>query len=187
MPAKTPTGEKERRPTLTRTQLTVFAAIVAGWLAVTLIGFTVTRITFARAVRELLAVHFVQGPLGLGEAAAILAENSKVAAVVAVPIVAALLTRRLGAISRMFWTFDVLLCAWATLTAALSGVLLGAYGSLQLRAFMPFAPVEVSAWMLLSAVYVCARRRQLAWREMLAGLLLVEVLLALAALLEALL
>jgi hypothetical protein len=187
VPAKTPTGNKQRRPTLTRTHLIVFAAIVAAWLAVTLIGFAVTRITLAHAVRELLAVHFVQGPLGLGEAASILAENSKVAAVVAVPIVVALLTRRLTPASRMFWTFDVLLCAWATFTAALSGVLLGAYGSVQLRAFMPFAPVEVTAWMLLSAVYVCARRRQLAWREMLAGLVLVEVLLAVAALLEALL
>ena len=187
MPVKTHTGEKQRHPTLPRTHLIVFAATVAAWLAVTVIGFAVTKITLAHAVRELLAVHFVQGRLGLGEAASILAENSKLAAVVAMPIVVALLSRRLAGASRMFWTFDVLLCAWATLTASLSGVLLGAYGSVQLRAFMPFAPVEVTAWMLLSTVYVCARRQQLAWREMLAGLLLVEMLLAVAALLEALL
>jgi len=64
-------------------------------------------------------------------------------------------------------------------------VALGAYGSAQLGAFLPDGPVEVTAWALLLALYINARRGHDEWRQTLWGLVSVEVLLALAAILEA--
>ncbi len=69
-------------------------------------------------------------------------------------------------------------------SAALAGVLTGAYGLAQIRAFLPQGPVELTAWALLIALYVQVRRQRVgAWRAV-CQLALILLILAAAAVLE---
>ncbi len=178
--------------TLARRNAPVLAAVLGGWLVVALACWVVTQAGFAPGARRLLAVHLVERFADPpGEALGIWLNNSKITAGVAVCIAFVALARwilpagRAGAERIPMWFADAILAVWAVAQAALAGVLIGAYGSAQLRAFLPDGPVEVTAWALLGALYVNARRGRNGWRGTVWGLVAVEVLLALAAILEA--
>lgn len=159
---------------------TAAAAVMAG-----LIGYyaLLTHLAFAAQARKLLAVHFTAIPARPSVAAGIWIHNSHLVVGVAVCL---LLTALAGNAKRRAFRFaDVLLIVWAVSVALIAGVLLGAYGSVQARAFWPFAPVEIGAWAMLLAVYASARLGRHSWRGTVRGLLTVEMLLAVAAFLEA--
>jgi hypothetical protein len=169
--------------TVLRRNAPVLTIVLGCWLAVTIACAAVTRAALAASMRRLLAVHFVrrlEDPAG--EALWIWLHNSKLTLGVMVAIAVVALVR--GVVPLLVWFFDVCLLLWAVVQAALAGVLLGAYGSPQLRAFLPDGPVEVTGWALLLALYINARRGA-GWRQTALGLVWVQALLALAAILEA--
>lgn len=178
--------------TVARANSRVLVAVLACWTGVTLACAAVTRIAFAAGARRLLKVHFLWAfSEPLSEALAIWLRNSETAVGVGACIALILLAGRLvpvglhGLERLPFWIADVYLSLTMLRACVLAGVLLGAYGSAQLRAFLPDGPVEVLAWGLLITVYISARRGRSGWRELAHGLLTVEVLLAIAGVLEA--
>ncbi|MGA2163710.1 MAG: hypothetical protein ABSH36_04500 [Solirubrobacteraceae bacterium] len=177
--------------TALRRQAPVWAVVLGGWLTVTVACQAVTRVAFASSARRLLAVHFInhfKDPASV--AFGIWLNNSKMTAGVAACIALVALTRWIAPAGRRgveripVWVMDVILGVWAVWTAVLAGVLLGAYGSLQLHAFLPDGPAEIVAWALLLALYINARRGRNGCRATVCGLAAVEGLLALAAVLE---
>lgn len=171
----------------------VLAWVLGGWCAVAVACAAATSGWFAPAARRLLKVHFIVSfHHPLGEAASIWLTNSLATAGTAGCLVLILLAQRLAppphGVERIpWWVCDALLAVTAARTAVLAGVLIGAYGTVQLRAFLPDGPVEVLGWALLTCVYIQVRRRRIGLRGSAIGLLAVEGLLAIAALLEALL
>jgi hypothetical protein len=169
----------------------LLGSVLLAWLGIAGVCAGVTGELFAGGARRLLKVHFVSSfAHPLGEAVAIWLTNSQATAGTAGCIGLVLLAQRLAPAARgleriPWWVCDLLLAATAARTAVLAGVLLGAYGTAQLRAFWPDGPVEVLAWAVLCSVYIQARRRRFGWRESASGLFVVELLLGIAALLEA--
>lgn len=165
--------------------------VLLGWLTLAGVCAAATGQWFASGARRLLKVHFVFAfAHPFGEAVAIWLTNSRATLGTAGCIALILLAQRLAPAARgveriPLWVCDLLLAATAARTAVLAGVLLGAYGGAQLRALWPDGPVEVLAWAVLCCVYIQARRRRFGWRDCARGLLVVELLLAGAALLEA--
>jgi hypothetical protein len=164
--------------------------VLAGILALGAYYALLTRLAFAEQARRLLAVHFARIPDRASEALAIWLHNSRLVLGVTVWTAFTSMVRAVATDSRPsktpipVWVGDVLLGLWAFTIVLLTGVLLGAYGAAQAKAFWPYALVEIGAWALLIAVYVDARRRRAgAWRVLM-GLATVELLLALAAVLE---
>jgi hypothetical protein len=151
----------------------------------------VTRLYFAAAARGLLAVHFSAPDRTLGEAAAIFTHNARImlATVGLAYYAARVRERQIVEEHPVAWlgarVIDGVLLAGAASQVILAGVLLGAYGSQQVRAFMPYAPVEIVAWLVILALYLRARRRQIQQREATIALACGLLLLALAAALEA--
>jgi hypothetical protein len=163
----------------------LFTATAAGMAG--LIGYyaLLTHLAFAAQARRLLAVHFTTIPPRPSAAAGIWLHNSHLVLGVAVCLFVTGLAGNGKGRRRGFRFSDVLLSVWAVGVALIAGVLLGAYGSVQARAFWPYAPVEIAAWAMLLAVYVGARLGRYGWRRTLRGLFTVELLLAVAAFLEA--
>jgi hypothetical protein len=162
---------------------TAVFAVAAGCM-VGLIGYyaLLTHLAFAAQARRLLAVHFATIPARPSIAAGIWLHNSHLVIGVAVCL---FVTGLAGSRKGGFRVADLLLTVWALSVALIVGVLLGAYGSVQARAFWPYAPVEIAAWAMLLAVYASARLGRPGWRRTVRGLLTVELLLAVAAFLEA--
>jgi hypothetical protein len=152
-----------------------------------LIGYyaLLTYLAFAAQARRLLAVHFTTIPARPSAAVGIWLHNSHLVLGVAVCLLVTGLAGSAKGGRRAFRFADVLLTVWAVGVALTAGVLLGAYGSAQARAFWPYAPVEIAAWAMLLAVYASARLGRHGWRRTVRGLLTVELLLAVAAFLEA--
>jgi hypothetical protein len=152
----------------------------------------VTRFVFAEQARRLLSVHFAVIADQPAEALTIWLDNSRLV----LGVTAWMILTTGGLPSRtvkpgdrtvpgvVLWVGDVLLGLWIVVTVLLAGVLLGAYGAVQARAFWPYAPVEICAWVLLIATYLDTRRRRGGMRRVAACLVIVEGLLAIAAVLE---
>ncbi|HXA54913.1 MAG TPA: hypothetical protein VNV37_08575, partial [Solirubrobacteraceae bacterium] len=124
--------------------------------SVLMLGFYYTLLThlaFAVQARRLLAVHFATIPDEPGQALAIWLHNSRLVLGIAVWMSTVAADGRLARTSIPLWVGDVLLGVWAWGTVLAAGVLLGAYGATQAKAFWPFAPVEITAWALLLALY----------------------------------
>jgi hypothetical protein len=161
----------------------VLAATMGG-----LIGYyaLVTHLAFAAQARGVLAVHFRTVPAKPGEAFAIWLHNSRLVIGVAICIaVNGLIKTTRGSARPSFVLSDILLAIWAVGVAVTAGVLLGAYGNAQAKVFWPYAPVELVGWALLLAVYTNARLCRYGWRQIARGLVSVEAILAIAAILEA--
>ena len=143
----------------------------------------VTHLAFRALARRVLAVHFVTLADGLHESLAIWLHNSRLVVGVAICALLQILLRPVSTnVTR--WIADGVLATWAVVTVGATGVLLGAYGAVQARVFWPFAPVELVAWGLLLSLYVDVRRGRARAGRLLRGIVSVELLLALAALLE---
>jgi hypothetical protein len=162
----------------------VLICSVAGMTG--LVGYyaLLTHVAFAAQARRLLAVHFATVAARPSVALEIWLHNSHLVLGVAVCLLVAGVAGGVKA-DRAFSLADVLLTVWAIGVALTAGVLLGAYGGAQARAFWPYAPVEIAAWAMLVAVYASARLGRHGWRRTVRGLLTVELLLAVAAFLEA--
>lgn len=167
-----------------------FTLVLACLLGLAVYYALLTHFAFAADARRILAVRFVGIPNRPEEALSIWLHNSRVVLGVAVvALIARFVPKRRsvghrGAEHIPLLVSDVILGVWAVGTVALAGVLAGAYGSAQLRAFMPDGPVEVTAWALLITLYIDARRRRGSGRRLLLELATVEGLLAIAAVLE---
>jgi len=166
----------------------ILAAVSA--CLVGLIGYyaLVTHLAFAAEARRLLAVHFTTVPARPAEALAIWLHNSRLVLGVAICLFVSGLARAVTAPRRIGSTFcigDGLIAIWAVGVAFVAGVLMGAYGAAQARVFWPYAPVEVAGWAMLLAVYTNVRLGRHSWRQTVRGLVSVEALLAVAAILEA--
>lgn len=172
-----------------------FVMVLTGTIVVGGYYALVTRFVFAEQARRLLSVHFTVIADQPAEALTIWLDNSRlVLGVTAWTILTAGglpsrivkpgdQTRTVPAVA--LWVGDVLLGLWIVATVLLAGVLLGAYGAAQARAFWPYAPIEISAWALLIATYIDTRRRgRGGMRRVAACLVIVEGLLAIAAVLE---
>jgi hypothetical protein len=170
----------------------MFALVLACMFGLAAYYALVTHFAFAGSARDILAVHFAAVPARPSEALSIWLHNSRVVLGVAgcaalSGVVRAVAPDGLRMVERIpLWASDAILCVWAAGVSFASGVLMGAYGTEQLRAFWPYAPVEVTAWALLLALYINVRQGRDGWRQTACGLVAVEVLLALAAILEAL-
>lgn len=168
-----------RRNQLTRT----VAAVVAYLLALVAMAALITRLAFQPAIQQLLRVHFVAVSHHADSALGIWLHNARFVTGFAVFLGCARLAQQDAHTARTERTIlracDGLLVAWATGTALLAGVLLGAYGSRQVRAFLPQGPVELLAWALLIGVYIGVRRQWLG--ALRAARLLAAVLAILAA------
>jgi hypothetical protein len=149
-----------------------------------------THVVFAAEMRRLLDVHFAAVPNRPGEALSIWLHNSRVVLGVGVCVALSDVVRAItagethGAERVPLWVGDAILTVWAVTVVLTAGVLLGAYGARQARAFWPYAPVEVTAWALLIASYIDARRGRGSARQQLLTFAMVEGLLAVAAVLE---
>jgi hypothetical protein len=167
------------------------AAIAGGLLTVTALAAATTAALFAGEARSLLAVQFQRLPATPGEATGIWLHNLRSEVGVAVFAFLDPVCRRLLEGARPVWRLllvrvgDVLVAGWAIGSSLAAGVLLGAYGTRQLMAFLPDGPVEVTAWLLLIALYVDVRRGRSSPRAAAPRLALVALLLAVAAVLEA--
>ena len=169
----------------------MFAAVTVSLVG--LIGYyaLVTHLAFAAEARRLLAVHFTTVPARPGEALAIWLHNSRLVVGVAICLFVSGLARtvtaarRIGSTRIPFCMSDALIAIWAVGVAFTAGVLMGAYGAAQARVFWPYAPVEVIGWAMLLALYTNARLGRHGWRQTVRGLVSVEALLAVAAILEA--
>jgi hypothetical protein len=179
-------------PRLTFRRAAVFAVVLAIMVGLVAYYALVTHFVFAASARALLRVHFTDLASRPSEAAGIWLHNSRIvlgvgAAVALIGMSRALCSHQLRPSERIpLWLSDGILCMWAAGLCVAAGVLIGAYGTRQLRAFWPYAPVEVAAWALLLSIYLMVRLGRNGWRQTLLGLLEVESLLALAAILEAL-
>lgn len=164
------------------------AAVMAYLLAVAVACAAITRVTFAVPARRLLRVHFTSVSHDAAAAAGIWIHNARIFLGFAVFLACAYFIQRDEPSARIeraiLWACDGALFWWATGTAALAGVLTGAYGLAQIRAFLPQGPVELTAWALLIALYVQVRRQRVgAWRAV-CQLALILLILAAAAVLE---
>ena len=171
----------------------VLAAILGCWLAVTLACWIVTRAAFAASVRRLLAVHFVARLADPAhEALWIWLRNSKMTAGVAACIALVALVRWISPAGRRAAPSGYR-CGSRTRSSGCGrccgprspGWRSARTARRSCGAFLPDGPVEVTAWALLLALYINARRGHDEWRQTVWGLVSVEVLLALAAILEA--
>lgn len=161
--------------------------VLGGLAMIAAAGGLLTRAGFAPAARRLLKVHFTPVQPDMMQALAIWAHNSRFLFGIALFAVCVRVARSgvMSAGARVILTVcDLIVVVWAAGTAALAGVLLGAYGTRQLSAFLPQGPVEVLAWALLIAIYIDVRSRRPPITQVLARLATVEVLLATAAILE---
>lgn len=164
----------------------VFLAVAAAMAGMVGYYALLTHLAFAVQARRVLAVHFSTVPAKPGEAVAIWLHNSRFVVGVAICIVVSGLARAARGIARpSFVLSDALLAIWTVGVAVSTGVLLGAYGNAQAKVFWPYAPVELAGWTLLLAVYTNARLRRYRWRQIVRGLVSVEAILAVAAILEA--
>jgi hypothetical protein len=171
-----------------------FVVVLTGMIFVGGYYALVTRFAFAEQARRLLSVHFAVIADQPGEALTIWLDNSRLVLGVTIWMILTAgglpsrtvkpgdQTRTVPVVA--LWVGDVLLGLWILVTVLLAGVLLGAYGAVQARAFWPYAPVEVSAWALLIATYIDTRRRRGGMRRVAACLVMVEGLLVIAAVLE---
>lgn len=164
--------------------------VALGLATVTLTAALVTGRWLAEPARTVLAVHFQAIPNTAGTALGIWLHNVRQLLGVCVfglaqPVVAGLLQ---GA--RPWWLrlvlsgCDVLVAGWALGSSLAAGVLIGAYGARQLRSFLPYAPVEIAAWLLLVVLYLDLRRGRARLQDAAVRLALIAVLLAVAAVLE---
>jgi len=166
------------------------AVVTLGLAATSCAAAAVTGLWLAAPARSLLAVHFQAIPRTAGTATAIWLHNAKQLLGVAVFAVAQPAARALLDGARPRWQHlalfgcDILIGGWAIGSSLAAGVLVGAYGSRQLRNFVPYAPVEITAWLLLVVLYLDLRRGRAGLRDAAARLGLVAALLALAAVLE---
>ncbi len=170
-------------------RIPAFVLVLAGMVCLSSYYAVLTHVWWAAPARRLFAVRFIDVPGLPGEAVAIWVHNSKLVAGVTV-CVAVIMLVRWAAPDRRYSRFapllvaDAILLTWTVGLVLTVGVLIGAYGAVQARAFWPYAPVEVCGWALMLAVYVNARTGRANWWRTVLGLASVEVLLALAALLE---
>jgi hypothetical protein len=165
-------------------RLPTVALVLAGVLMLGFYYALLTHLAFAVQARRLLAVHFATLPDRPGQALAIWLHNSRLVLGITAWMSTVAAERCLARTSIPLWVGDVLLGVWAWGTVLVAGVLLGAYGAMQAKAFWPFAPVEITAWALLLSLYIDTRRRRVSIRRALAGIVAVELLLAVAAVLE---
>lgn len=175
-----------------RTRPPLLAGVFAALLAAIGLSASVSLLWLGHATRSTLKVHFLSGfRQPAGEAAHIWLANSRLTLGVGVCILVVLFARRLApgglhGVERLpFLIADALLALTLLRTSVLAGLLLGAYGAAQARVFLPYAPVELFAWSVLTVLYIHARRgRHGLWRVA-RGVLAVEALLAAAAVMEA--
>ena len=160
-------------------------------LALTAVALTVavmTGLAFAPGARAILKVDFVPIPRSAHQAVQIALHNWTKALSFGVFCVCALLACQDDRPSRVarviLYGCDAIVFVWWFATAALAGVLLGAYGQRQALAFLPQGPVELFAWALLIATYIDVRRARIDARQMGARVAVVVALLALSAVLE---
>ncbi|MGH2903318.1 MAG: hypothetical protein ACRDK7_07020 [Solirubrobacteraceae bacterium] len=170
-----------------RTTRTV-AAVMAYLLSVAGACAAITRVAFATQARRLLRVHFTGVSHDAATAAGIWAHNTRIFIGFAVFLACAYFIQhdeRSARIERtILRTCDGALLLWATGTAALAGVLAGAYGLAQIRAFLPQGPVELAAWALLIALYIHVRRQQVRAARAVRELAVIVLVLAASAVLE---
>jgi hypothetical protein len=166
------------------TRCRVLATAASG----AVLGGLATHLAFAAAARRLLAVHFAAVHHDAAAAAGVLTHNATILAGFAVFLSCAHVlqdSEQLGRFERAsLRVCDGVFCLWATGTATLAGVLIGAYGTRQIRAFLPQAPVEIAAWLLLIVLYVDVRRRRATLACTARRLPVILALLALGAVLE---
>jgi hypothetical protein len=181
-----------RTPTLLRrriaTELSRF--VMVAYAVLTVAGFSALYTQYHRAeARRFLVPVFTSVPDTFHEALAIWSRNSLMvsgvmAAIAGIAIVEHLLDEDESHIERVArWSIDLIVGSWALIISAVVGALLGAFGLQQIKAFMPFGPVEALAWVLMLTVYVRSRVKPTV-RGVLLGMLAVEMLLLVAALLE---
>lgn len=171
-------------PTITRTAV----AVMAYLLAVTCVAAAITRLAFTSEAKRLLAVHFTHVAHHAAAAAGIWVHNTRIFIGFAVFLACAYFIQRDQRSARIERTIlracDGALLLWATGTAALGGVLAGAYGLTQIRAFLPQGPVELTAWTLLIALYIQVRRQRVTASRAVRQFALILLLLAASAVLE---
>jgi hypothetical protein len=166
------------------TRRRVLAATVTG----TALGGLATHFVFAGAARRLLDVHFAALHHQAAAAAGIWMHNATIFLGFVVFLGCAHVlqaSQQLGRFERrILRACDGVLCLWATGTSTLAGMLIGAYGTRQISAFLPQAPVEIAAWMLLLVLYVDVRRGRATVAFTVRRLPVILALLALGAVLE---
>jgi hypothetical protein len=165
-----------------------------AWLAGGLLAITglaaATAVLFSGEARALLAVHFERLPATAGDAAGIWLHNLRSEFGVAVFAFLDPACGRLLDGAKPIWrrllvgVGDLCVAGWAVGSSILAGVLLGAYGTRQLEAFIPDGPVEVTAWLLLLVLYLDVRRGRSSGKAAVVCLAVVAALLAVAAVLE---
>jgi hypothetical protein len=144
--------------------------ITGALLALAALTAVTVRLAAAGPARDLLGFGFAGTPARLGEAVAIFWNNLRLLAAVVLAAVVAQLARleapdRGAAIRAVLWLCDAVLIVAAAGHAVLVGSGVGAYGERMVLGLLPHGPVELAAFALGLALYVAARREQVApWR-----------------------
>jgi cytochrome c-type biogenesis protein CcmH/NrfG len=166
------------------------AIVFAVLLAVAAAAWLLTRLLFATQARSVLAVHFTSIPATSGQAVEIWLHNARSTLGVAVfavarPVSHRLLGDRTPSLDRaIVRVCDSIIGLWAIGYAAAGGALLGAYGTRQLRTYLPEGPVEIAAWVLLVVLYLDLRRGRVTLSQAALRLAGVVAILGMAAVLE---
>jgi hypothetical protein len=153
------------------------ALAVAGALTVvTLCVAAGVRVGWAADMRSLLAFGFAGLPPSPGTAISIFASNARLLAAVFAAVLIAQSPWLAGADSAaadgrhpvqvvLRGAVDAVLALAVAVNVALVGSALGAYGTRMAVAVLPHGPVELAAYSLALALYLRARRAELAVRD----------------------
>lgn len=176
-----------RNPTHQRMTPTA-AAVMTYLLSVAVACAAITRLAFAAPARRLLRVHFTGVSHDAAAAAGIWVHNTRIFMGFAVFLACAYFIQRdqrSACLERaILWACDGALFLWASGTAALAGVLTGAYGLAQIRAFLPQGPIELMAWTMLIALYIQVRKQRVRVARAIRQLAVILLVLAASAVLE---
>jgi hypothetical protein len=171
------------------------AALAIGVAGILLAAIAVVavlvRVTGGAAVREWLAYPFTGVPATTGEAGVIFAHNTRaLLGVLGLLLIAQVAAHQPDGPGRAQKAVriagETVLAGIVAANVFVVGAALGAYGPRMVRAVLPHGPVELAGFATAIALYLQGRHRALPTRQLLLTSAVSVLLLAMAALLEAL-
>jgi hypothetical protein len=170
---------------------TLAVGVAGVLLAAIAVVAAIVGVAAGGTVREWLAYPFTGVPATTGQAAVIFAHNARaLLGVIGLLLIAQAAAHQPdgpGRVQRALRaTGETALAGVVAANVLVVGAALGAYGSRMVRALLPHGPVELAGFALVIALYLRGRHRALHIRQLLVTAVVSVLLLAAAALLEAL-
>jgi hypothetical protein len=170
---------------------TVALGVAGVLLAAIAVVAVLVGVTAGAAAREWLAYPFTGVPATAGEASVIFAHNARaLLGVIGLLLIAQVAAHQPNGPGRVQQALraagEIVLAGVVAANVLIVGAALGAYGTRMVRAMLPHGPVELAGFATAIALYLQGRHRALPTRQLLLTAAASVLLLAMAALLEAL-